>query len=687
MSPGQKVIQNERNKSGMKKSRENLCNEERLVRNEEDKSRMKRTRDNLSADVRLVRNKGDESRMTRTRENLSADLRLVQKDNDKSRMKIIRQRLQPTINTVHDENEIKMSIERSIKEAKHILHRTKHPDNPNRHRAIVCVICDCFVIGTEKICKLKPEQISSHGHRLSVKSYEEWYETKIKPELIKQYHINAEGLQDLLLSPRSMKKRDGYATCEKCFNGMRPHLTSTKAPPKFAIANGYVIGSFPRVIEFTNKEGKKVRREIKDDDLTDILKAMLAPIRMFGYVFAYSGGSQKSIKGNFQFFEMDQNKLGSVINHLNQADIGENIYCVICGRMTPEQKTIVRKRAVINTKDFLDILTWFVTESGHEGYKNITIPEECPQPVFVADQETNNNTDRSVDVNVETNFESGTYYFSSPQDPSPITATFNSMDEFAIAMFKHQSSPSLVVSGGTYVNLREMEVADVQPFAFPFGNGGPNMKRRVPVSPEVSIQHYLRLSLKQFMESPVIFVLNQMYNRINTYKTGVMLCRSNIGGETLGENLSTISMKDIEQIKNNKTDHLNTKTRDLLKTITTTCAAAGHTPEAAKYARRKCFAMLDYYGLNNIFLTITPDDECNIRVRLYCNSQQWVSEHVLRVFLVLKFTQISINFVFSFSYFSINIHLLRHFPILKFTPFSIIPFKKIFLLDSMNYLR
>jgi hypothetical protein len=256
------------------------------------------------------------------------------------------------------------------------------------------------------------------------------------------------------------------------------------------------------------------------------------------------------------------------------------------------------------------------------------------------------------------------------------------MDEFAIAMFKQQSSPSLVVSGGTYVNLREMEVADVQPFAFPFGNGGPNMKRRVPVSPEVSIQHYLRLSLKQFMESPVIFVLNQMYNRINTYKTGVMLCRSNIGGETLGENLSTISMKDIEQIKNNKTDHLNTKTRDLLKTITTTCAAAGHTPEAAKYARRKCFAMLDYYGLNNIFLTITPDDECNIRVRLYCNSQQWVSEHVLRVFLVLKFTQISINFVFSFSYFSINIHLLRHFPILKFTPFQSFLSKKYFFLTA-----
>jgi hypothetical protein len=36
---------------------------------------------------------------------------------------------------------------------------------------------------------------------------------------------------------------------------------------------------------------------------------------------------------------MDQNRLGAVINPLNQAGIGEHIYCcVLCGRMTPEQK-------------------------------------------------------------------------------------------------------------------------------------------------------------------------------------------------------------------------------------------------------------------------------------------------------------------------------------------------------------
>jgi hypothetical protein len=49
------------------------------------------------------------------------------------------------------------------------------------------------------------------------------------------------------------------------------------------------------------------------------------------------GDLKKSITGNYQFFEMDQNRLRAVINHLNQAGIGEHIYCILCGRMSPDQ--------------------------------------------------------------------------------------------------------------------------------------------------------------------------------------------------------------------------------------------------------------------------------------------------------------------------------------------------------------
>jgi hypothetical protein len=84
-------------------------------------------------------------------------------------------------------------------------------------------------------------------------------------------------------------------------------------------------------------------------------------------------------------------------------------------------------------------------------------------------------------------------------------------------------------------------------------------------------------------------------------------------------------MTDLQKINDKKANHLNANTRCLLKAISTSCSAMGHTEEAAKYARWCCFAMLDHYGLNSLFLSTTPDDECSFRVRLYCKPQNWVS--------------------------------------------------------------
>ena len=60
-------------------------------------------------------------------------------------------------------------IDRAMKEAKQFLHRTRDPANPHMHRAIVCIICDHFIIGTETIHKLTKEDIGAHSGRLGVK--------------------------------------------------------------------------------------------------------------------------------------------------------------------------------------------------------------------------------------------------------------------------------------------------------------------------------------------------------------------------------------------------------------------------------------------------------------------------------------------------------------------------------------
>jgi hypothetical protein len=84
---------------------------------------------------------------------------------------------------------------------------------------------------------------------------------------------------------------------------------------------------------------------------------MMAPVRPYGSMFSYTGGAQKSLRGNYQFFEMDQNRIGGFIHQLNKSGIGEHIYCVLCGRMTVDQKRIIRKWSTLDTQLFIDIMT------------------------------------------------------------------------------------------------------------------------------------------------------------------------------------------------------------------------------------------------------------------------------------------------------------------------------------------
>jgi hypothetical protein len=90
--------------------------------------------------------------------------------------------------------------------------------------------------------------------------------------------------------------------------------------------------------------------------------------------------------------------------------------------MTPDQKQTVRKRSRVDTQLYIDILTWFVKESGYPGYLNTSIPEDCSQPFLVEGISTRNNTDDSADESMEANYEGGTYYFSTAQDPSQHTS-------------------------------------------------------------------------------------------------------------------------------------------------------------------------------------------------------------------------------------------------------------------------
>ena len=65
-------------------------------------------------------------------------------------------------------------------------------------------------------------------------------------------------------------------------------------PPKYAIANGFVIGHLPEILSFKDKNGEVHIRNINvERDLNDVVCSAISPVRPFGYIHAYTAESQK----------------------------------------------------------------------------------------------------------------------------------------------------------------------------------------------------------------------------------------------------------------------------------------------------------------------------------------------------------------------------------------------------------
>ena len=189
---------------------------------------MTRCREAESTDNAATRKSNNKASKKRKRQTKITDAAATRKATNKIYMSALRKRRRQC---QLQDDEMQNAIEHAMKEAKQILQRTQNPTNPHSHKAIVCIICDWFIIGTEKIHKLSRNQISQHSNRLSVKTYETYYGVELKNELKKQYQVNDDKLRNLLLSTRSRKYCNGHATCACCYKGMCQILTNKKHRP------------------------------------------------------------------------------------------------------------------------------------------------------------------------------------------------------------------------------------------------------------------------------------------------------------------------------------------------------------------------------------------------------------------------------------------------------------------------
>ena len=129
------------------------------------------------------------------------------------------------------------------------------------------------------------------------------------------------------------------------------------------------------------------------------------------------------------------------------------IYAVLCGRMTLKQKEIARQKAEIDTRVLTALLTWFIEQSGHPAYKDLTVPAECPKPIIIRDPDTANNTDNEQDVAKETSFAGSTFHFAPGTHPTSKNSVYETNDKFVMAMM-NCTMPTLHVHGGEYAYLK-----------------------------------------------------------------------------------------------------------------------------------------------------------------------------------------------------------------------------------------
>jgi len=197
---------------------------------------------------------------------------------------------------------------------------------------------------------------------------------------------NPQWMNDMLLSPRSSylkfndgRKKNGFCVCRKC-----NHSLNCKEMPRFAIANNYCFGTPPACLM----------------ELTEIERAMLTPVKSYGYCFSYTGGRCRNLEGSLSYFKVNIESIVRAAMHLDVLGMHENIVVILYGKMTPDQKKNARRNSRVRVGKVLNALSWLLANNKEWMQKNIDLNDvraKLRSPVLI----DNSRTDTGENSNVE----------------------------------------------------------------------------------------------------------------------------------------------------------------------------------------------------------------------------------------------------------------------------------------------
>lgn len=227
--------------------------------------------------------------------------------------------------------------------------------------------------------------------------------------------------------------------------------------------------------------------------------------------------------------------VGATFNYMLQSGIAHDMYVMICGRATPSQRDIIRRRVTIDAEKYKVILNWLI--DNHPSYSSMKSPDSCPQPILFSGFDNNsNNTDISNASmkEKENSIEAEQMTFASSTEPTETTGAFQNESQFVFSILKGKK-PTLLFRNGDFVNGHKINLIELFPINFPFGWGGPNEIRLTNVSEHEVLCHYSQIALPQMQQSQFLLVVCSMYQRLLSFKKSFVMCRSKMNSITLGD--------------------------------------------------------------------------------------------------------------------------------------------------------
>ena len=495
-------------------------------------------------------------------------------------------------------------------------------DSHHKRHPYVCLICD-EILKPSELQTLSCQKLRDYSHLLKPQDWNSVSESLHACYMYKGETENGETdlswLRELLLSPRAAyikrsdrRRKEGFSLCQIC----KSSLLAYSMPP-FAIANNFSFGNPPECLT----------------ELTEVELAYLTPVKTHGYIFGYTGGQHKKLKGSLSYYKASIESIVRSTMHFDVLGLTDNIVVLLYGQLTPEQKERAKKKNQLRTVKVMEAVSWLLHYNSEWRMRNIdldAVRRNLRDPILidnsrtVTPEEDNHNSNVEQTESFEVYFPDGTL--------TNLTGGQESMEEYKrIVLEATRSGYDIAFRNELITNAvsdyKDNNLVNACLLQFPYGRGGMNETRlksddsfTSTVTIDQYVRHLSRLSQPHFQKDLFTQVLYNLSMKQNMVRTAGWKVRSDADAQLFAQDLRPEDVEAAAFLRSNgrsaSTNSQRAGTR-YLKTVDAITESVPHTDEAAKRARRHGEAMQHWFGLPNIFLTASIDDDNNYLIQVY----------------------------------------------------------------------